>query len=195
VPRGTFWPSWTPPGSEKRLLQFFGQLDLAEAAAASPADLGLPADGMLSFFADFDPETGTLPGPEAVVVLYSPADAQLSRCGLRIVPVATAQLHPLGTWSWPASAASPAATALDTEYESALHPRAPEHYQVTTRHQLGGHVAGADPDSFVLLQFDSDPTLDVAWGPDGSAARLVWTMPTADAASRNWSAARFSLLS
>ncbi len=191
--RGTFWPSWTPPGGEKRLLQFFAQLDLAEATAAAPSDLGVLKDGLLSFFADFDPEIGSVPGPEAVAILHSPADALLIRCGLRIVPVATAQLHPVGTWSWRASRDGARLQALDQEQESELHARAPDPYHVTAHHQLGGHVAGAD--GFVLLQFDSDPLLEVAWGPGGEPARLVWTMPAAaDVANRNWPAARFSVL-
>ncbi|MGH9226983.1 MAG: DUF1963 domain-containing protein [Acidimicrobiales bacterium] len=191
LPRGTFWPSWTRPDGEKQLLQFFAQVDLAEAAAAAPSELGLPADGLLSFFADFDPENGSVPRPEAVV-FYSPANSQFARCSLRMVPVATAQLHPLGTWSWPASSDGAGLKAFEQEHESGLHTQAPEHYHVTARHQLGGHISGAD--GFVLLQFDSDPTMEVAWGQAGGAGRLVWTMPAADMASRNWSTGRFSLL-
>src|SRR5205085_8634334 len=127
-------PSWTPPGQDKQYLQFFAQLDLAETAAAAPAALGLPADGMLSFFADFDPQRGVVPGPEAVVVFYSPADALLSRCSLRMTPVATAQLHPVGTWTWPAASDGAGLRGVEQEQESDLRARAPDPYLVTGRH-------------------------------------------------------------
>lgn len=192
LPRGTVWPSWTPPAAEKRLLQFFAQVDLKEVAAALPSDLNLPADGLLSFFADFDPVRETVPGPEAVVIFYSPADSLLGRCSLRMLPVETAQLHPIGTWSWLASSDGAALTAFAREQEAALHSRAPEHYHVTARHQLGGHVPGVD--GFLLFQFDSDPTLELAWGPGGDPGRLAWTMPPAEVASRNWSAGRLSVV-
>jgi len=194
LPVGTFWPSWTPPGGEKRYLQFFAQVDLAEVAAAAPGDpggLGLPADGLLSFFADFDPEQGDVPGPEAVVVHFSPADAQFTRCGLRLTPVPTAHFHPLGTWTWPGD--SGGTTAVTQEEEAALLARVPERYHVTAHHQMGGHVPGVEG-ATLLLQVDSEASLELAWGAGGSRGRLVWTMPAADLASRNWEAARLTLL-
>ncbi len=195
LPRGTLWPSWVPAGGEKRLLQFFAQLDLAEAAAAAPAELGLPACGLLSFFADFDPASGSVPGsvpgPEAVAILYTPAEALLLRLGLRMVPVATAQLHPLGTWYWPSPADG---AAFDREHEAGLRERAPNHYEMTARHQLGGHAGDDDGANLPLLQLDSDPLLELAWGPGGAPARLLWTVPAAGVARHDWAGAGFRVV-
>lgn len=198
LPRGTGWPMLTTPGGERRPLQFFAQLNLAEAAAQAPAPLGLPDDGHLSFFADFDAEENPTAVPESPTILYWPSSPVFTRCSLRLPPLPTAQLAAVPVWSWRPAHGAAGAEAFDKEYEAELHARAPERYQMTGRHQLGGHCPSEGElveDELALFRFDSDVTLEIGWGPEGSASSLVWALRAADLARGHWAASRLILLS
>jgi hypothetical protein len=176
LPRGTAWPSWDAPGGEHRLLQFVAQVDLGVAAAAAPAPLGLPADGLLSFFADH-------PGGSASIILYTPASEPLVRCGLRMEPIPPAQLRPLPLWTWPSGNDDLAAAV-----EARLRPALPEGWHVSGRHQLGGHgLAPTEPGWRLLLQIDADNTLELHLGS------LRWTVPSDALAAARWDAHAFAL--
>jgi uncharacterized protein YwqG len=196
LPRGTRWPMVTTQG-EPRPLQFFAQLDLAEASATAPSPLGLPADGQLSFFADFDSSGRPTADPESPTILYSPSDSQFARCSLRLVPLPTAQLAPVGVWSWSGVKKGADSEAFNQEYEAEVRHRAPERYQFTGRHQLGGHSESEDKfgdDEVALFQLDSDDTVEIAWGAEGSSSRLVWVLRSADLARSDWGASRLIVL-
>ncbi|MFN2504027.1 MAG: DUF1963 domain-containing protein [Acidimicrobiales bacterium] len=235
LPVGTPWPSWTKPDGQRRTLQFFAQLDLAEAAAAAPADLGLRTEGQLSFFADFGVDDDGILGlypweREGSTVLYSPPDVQLARCSLRMAPLCSAQLLPLSAWTWPTpSIAGVEVTdaeyetldALDQELHAGLGAALPEHWNVTGRHQLGGHAryiqhpveeevvqavagcftgGGFDSAAWersrpavrewrMVLQLDSDDTLEAMWGDVGT---IWWAARYDDIAARRWDAGMFN---
>jgi hypothetical protein len=196
LPRGVVWPNWITPEGERRALQFFAQIDLGEAAAASPASLGLPEAGQLSFFADFEPGGEPTSHPGAANILYSPPDSQFFRCALRMAPLPTAHLIALSAWSWAVPPQDVDLAEFEQSYEASLHALAPERYGVTGRHQLGGHVR-SNPDragdGFVVLQLDSDATLEIAWGRAATDS-LLWTLQRGDVAGGQWAAGRFGVL-
>lgn len=176
VPRGTPWPCYEGADGEPHYLQFFGQVDLGTATAAAPGPLGLPSEGLLSFFADH-------PGSGRSVIFYTPPSEPLVRCGLRIEPVPPAQLRPLPVWTWPSGDDALAATV-----ESRLRPSLPEGWHVRGRHQLGGHGRVATPPGAqLILQIDADDTLELDLG------LLQWTATTDDVAAGRWEAATFAL--
>jgi uncharacterized protein YwqG len=154
LPAGSTWPMWTNRDGERRPLQFFAQLDLASATAAAPAPLGLPPDGLLSFFADFglngEGITGLYPWEqEGARIIHSPSDVRLSRCSLRMEPLPSAQLAPVGIWTWDATppadqemtdAEFDALDALDQQMEAELRSLVPRGCELSGRHQLGGHA-------------------------------------------------------
>jgi hypothetical protein len=192
LPQGTAWPMWTTPEGERRALQFFAQVDLAEAAAATPERLPFPADGQLSFFADFDPAGGATAEHVAAAVLFSPRDSLFVRCALRMAPLPTAQLAPIGAWTWPVPPDAGELEAVEKGYMVELQVQAPEHYQLTGRHQLGGHVRSArvlPDDEIAVLQLGADDAIEMPW----HAGLFVWSVKAADAAAGDWSAGRFSL--
>jgi uncharacterized protein YwqG len=236
LPQGTPWPMWTKPDGERRPLQFFAQVNLAEAAAVAPAPLGLPTEGQLSFFADFD-----LPGEgikglhpserDASTVLYSLPGMLMVRCSPRIRPLPSGDLRPVGVWTWPSEPPDgvdlpdeefDALDAVDQAAEAELRAQLPEGWLAAGRHQLGGHArpiqhpveeevvqalagcfAGAakfDHTAWerarpqvaewrILLQLDSDDTLEVMWGDAGT---LWWAARHEDIAAGNWAAGMFN---
>jgi uncharacterized protein YwqG len=212
LPSGTAWPCWTTPEGERLPLQFFAQVDLAAAAAAAPAPLGLPTQGQLSFFADFDMNGNGVAGsqPDGSVVLYSPSDVPYARCSPRIPPLPSGELRPIGVWTWPSSvpgqselqpSEQAALDQLARELELEVRREVPELWHGTARHQLGGHVPrtipalagpsgnGADGGWRVLLHLDSDPSLDITWGDGGSVA---WAAREKDVAGAVWDAGTFT---
>lgn len=157
LPEGMPWPSWTTPAGEHRTLQFFAQVELASANAAAPGPLGLPTDGELSFFADFEAGGGGITGlhdweQAGCLVVYSPPSERLVRRSLRMEPLETGQLSPLGVWTWPDArlddggeldvpdGEAEALDALDQELGASLHALVPDRWQLSGRHQLGGHA-------------------------------------------------------
>lgn len=173
--RGTPWPCIDLPDGEHRYLQFFAQVDLGAAQAAAPAPLGLPAEGLLSFFADH-------PSGDASVVLYTSPSEPLVRCGLRMEPVPPAQLRPLPVWTWPDSETGPTA-----DVESRLRGGLPDGWHVLARHQLGGHgIVPAGPGRRLILQVDTDDALELDLGI------LAWTASADDVESGRWDAATFT---
>ena len=189
--RGTYWPAITGADGERKLLQFFAQVDLAEALAAAPAefDWGVSA-GLLSFFAALEPGADPPPGEVPCAVLLSSLNVPMARLGLRIEPLACAQLAPVGTWTWPPLAALP---ALDGDIEADLLLRTEEPYHLTARHQLGGHCPVPLPDGEVaLFQFDSDSSLELTWG--AAAGAVVWSLSRASLAAGDWTAAKVRVL-
>jgi hypothetical protein len=190
--QGAAWPL-TEDAGERRPLQFVAQVDLAEANAAAPGPLGLPTAGLLSFFVDLGVEGGSGGEPRAPAIVYTPTDVPIVRRSLRLAPLPTAQLAPIGAWSWPGTAHNGLAQ-LAAEYDGDLRVAAPERFEVgAARHQLGGHI-GSAPNAglMTLLQVDSDPSIELAWGEDGEG-RMVWTLPRDDFAAGRWSAFRVSL--
>lgn len=175
LPRGTAWPCIDLPDGEHRYLQFFGQVDLGSANAAAPATLGLPAEGLLSFFSDH-------PAGRAAIVLHTEPSVPLVRCGLRMEPVPTAQLRPLPVWTWPPSEPGPTA-----ELEARLRAAVPDGWHVAARHQLGGHgTVPTDPGWRLIFQIDTDDALELDLGT------LRWTARADDVAASRWDAATFA---
>jgi uncharacterized protein YwqG len=237
LPYGTPWPCWTTPQGERRPLQFFAQVDLTAASAAAPAPLGFPTEGQLSFFADFHAAgeggiTGLYPWErDGSTVLYSPTDVPFVRCSPRIDPLPSGQLLPVGRWTWPSSAPEDtdlpdadydALDVLEQELEAELRAEVSELWQLSARHQLGGHarfiqhpveeevvqaLAGvhANGPAFdqaardrlraqardwrVVLQLDSDRTLEVMWGDAGT---LWWAARHVDVDAGRWDAGMFN---
>jgi hypothetical protein len=176
VARGIPWPCFEGPDGEPHHLQFFAQVDLGAAAAAAPVPLGLPTEGLLSFFADH-------PGSNRCCILYTSPSEPLLRCGLRMEPIPTALLRPLPIWTWPSGEVDLAATVEDR-----LRPSLPEGWHVTGRHQLGGHgLVDAGPGNRLLLQIDIDDSLDLYLG-----GTLRWTAPAEDVAAARWDTATFT---
>lgn len=190
---GTGWPLLSDGAGERRPLQFVAQVDLAEANAAAPGPLGFPATGLLSFFVDLGVEGRSSGRPRAPTIVYTPTDAPVVRRSLRLAPLPTAELAPIGAWSWP-GAANAGLTGFAAEYQAALRLGAPDRFDIgAARHQLGGYVESEPhPGVVTLLQVDSDPSIELAWGEDGQS-RLVWTLQEVDFAARHWSAVRVSL--
>jgi hypothetical protein len=205
LPRGTAWPMRDGPDGTRLPLQFFAQIDLGDAAAAAPAPLGLPAEGQLSFFADFAADRDR-PGPgqpwhgDRVAVLYSPPRSLCVRCSPRLAPLPSGQLHPLGRWTWPSpvsdgmagtDADRRALADVDAVYEAELRAAVPEGWSFTGRHQFGGHPRSAvDPAGSwcLLLELDSDEILEVDWGERGT---VWWAVRDEDLAAGRWDAGRF----
>lgn len=172
--RGTAWPCIDLPDGEHRYLQFYGQVDLGPATETAPAPLGLPTEGLLSFFSDH-------PAGRNAVILHTSPSEPLVRCGLRMEPVPTALLHPLPVWTWPAAETGPTA-----QLEARLRPNVPEGWHALARHQLGGHGAvPADPGWRLIFQIDTDGALDLDLGT------LGWTARDDDVAASRWDAAAF----
>ena len=216
LPSGTAWPCCTPPDGERRPLQFFAQVDLAAANAAAPAPLGLPPEGQLSFFADFDMSGKGVGGtqPDGSIVLHTPSTVPFVRCSPRIPPLPSGELRPIGIWTWPSSVPGQpelpdderaALDALARELEGEIGTEVPELWHGASRHQLGGHVplpvhalagagtngaaSGEPPDGWrVILLLDSDPSLEVRWGSGGTVA---WAAREADVAGGVWNAGTF----
>ena len=185
VGHGTAWPHITAPDGERRPLQFIAQIDLAEAADAAPGPLGFPAPGLLSFFADLGAEGLASASPCSPMIMFTPADLPVARCSLRLPPLPTAHLAPVGMWSWP-GAGNPAYASFAAEYDADLNRLAAEHFEVgQARHLLGGH-------GDLLIQIDSDSSIELGWGDDGRG-RMVWRISRADLAAANWTAARVTV--
>ncbi|MGH9280050.1 MAG: DUF1963 domain-containing protein, partial [Acidimicrobiales bacterium] len=195
LPQGTSWPLWTTPGGERLPLQFFAQLDLAEAAAAAPGPLGLPETGLLSFFADFDPEGKPRSDAVTATIRYSPADSLFVRCALRLMPLQTAHLAAIGAWSWPVPPDGDGLDPLALEYDLDLSAQVPERYELTGHHQLFGHnrFGASSDDAVPVLQLDCDGAREFCWEHAGAGGALVWSLPRTDIAAREWAAGRFSL--
>lgn len=194
LPSGTHWPSWTDRAGERHPLQFFAQINLTAATEAAPGALGLPTQGHLSFFADLD-------GPEhASTVLYSRPDAQFVRCSPRMLPLPSGELHPIGTWTWPARPPDhnglqgnelASLDAVEASLEADLRAAAPERWQVLGRHQLGGHIRvlglamelALAGDWRLLLQLDSDEGLELTFPAGGT---VCWAAEPDDIAAGQW---------
>jgi len=205
LPHGTRWPTWTPPGTaDPRPLQFLGQVNLADAAAAAPGPLGLPAEGQLSFFADLGVDGQSVGGLDLAqeggsTVLYSPPLAQFVRCSPRIAPLSSGELRPMGRWTWPrhlpGGAPIPDADAraldqFDAELEAGLRAAAPEGWFLIGGHQLGGY-GRCRGEWRLLLQLGSDDVLEVVWPGRGT---LAWSARPDDVVAARWDAGRFELL-
>jgi uncharacterized protein YwqG len=154
LPRGTPWPAWTDRQGRRRPMIFFAQIDLSLAATAAPAPLELPANGLLSFFADY-----ALDGVEGIsglysyeqqgiAVIHSPAGADLQRMKTPVPPQPSAALAMVPMWSWPHTlpddvelpdAEFEALDALELAYEAELQKLAGQ-WHLSGRHQLGGHA-------------------------------------------------------
>lgn len=192
LPQGTPWPMWTTPEGERRALQFFAQIDLAGATAAAPGPLPFPADGQLSFFADFDPAGGPTSEHVAAAVLFSPRHSVFVRCALRMVPLPTAELAPVGIWSWPVPADAGELEGVEKGYEMDLAAQVGERHPLSGRHQLGGHLRSPRPlpaGEIAVLQLGTDDAVEMPW----HAGLFVWSVKEAEAAVGEWTAARFSL--
>jgi uncharacterized protein YwqG len=105
LPAGTEWPHWTRPDGAVHALRFHAQFDLADAHAAAPGDLDLPADGLLSLFAD----TGTVGDGiigldprerDGSTIVHTPARVELHRTPSPQAPSRTARLVEVGLWTW-----------------------------------------------------------------------------------------------
>ena len=154
LPRGTAWPSWTNRQGQLRPMIFFAQVDLAEAAKAAPGPLGLPGDGLLSFFADYavdgvDGILGLYSWEQAgVAVIHSPAGSDLQRTRSPVPPQPSAALAMIPMWTWPEHPPDgvdlpdvefDALDALDQAYQAELRQAAGQ-WRIEGRHQLGGHA-------------------------------------------------------
>jgi uncharacterized protein YwqG len=207
LPRGTAWPMRDAPDGARLPLQFFAQIDLAEANAAAPGPLGLPAEGQLSFFADFaasddgqEPTPGRSWEGDRSAVLYSPPRSLCVRCSPRLAPLPPGQLHLVGRWTWPSPVADGMAgteadrralDGVDAAYEAELRAAVPEGWSFTGRHQFGGHPRSTVAPSggmCLLLELDSDAILEVRWGDGGT---LWWAARDEDFAAGRWETARF----
>lgn len=219
LPQGTRWPMWTSPGGERRPLQFFAQVNLADATAKAPGPLGLPAEGHLSFFADFGVDAGSITGKDGwesggSVVLYSSPGKHFVRCSPRMAPLPPAELMSLGTWTWspllPDGVAMPDAESRDLDAlhqarEAELRADVPELWFLSGRHQLGGHVrfvrrpqdydvVGASAEWRLVFQHDSEPIVESSWG-EGGGGTLWWAARAADIDAGVWDQGRFTVQS
>lgn len=132
----------------RRPLWFFAQIDLAEAHDAAPGALGLPSDGLLSFFADFDDQLEGVVGlysweqPGSIIV-RSPRDTPL-RAHDGPSHGAGVPLIPVPAWTWRHGGIDftddefDALDEVDRWYSRALQGAA-EGDRHGRRHQLGGH--------------------------------------------------------
>jgi uncharacterized protein YwqG len=136
-------------------LRFFAQVDMADVAAAAPADLGLPGSGLLSFFADFgEGESGGIIGLYAdeqagCRVLYTPPGTQLERRRSPVSTLPIAALLAVGAWTRPQDPPAgmeltddeiDSLDELDNAYDYALSGLVPAGWTLSGRHQVGGHA-------------------------------------------------------
>jgi uncharacterized protein YwqG len=154
LPKGMAWPSWTNPQGRRRPMIFFAQIDLAAAAKAAPAALDLPADGLLSFFADYalDGVNGILGlysyEQQGVAVIHSHAGTILQRQKSPVKPQPSAALAMIPMWSWshvlPHDIDLPdgdfdALDAFERTYNDELSKLAGQ-WHIKGQHQLGGYA-------------------------------------------------------
>jgi hypothetical protein len=216
LPQGTRWPMWTAPSGERRPMQFFAQVNLADATAKAPGPLDLPSEGHLSFFADYGIDDGGITGRDGwetggSVVLYSAPGEHFVRCSPRIAPLPSGELMPLGVWTWspllPDGVAMPdaearALDALHQAREAELRGEVPDLWFLSGRHQLGGHVrfvrrpqdydvVGTSAEWRLLLQLDSEPIVESRFGEGGDT--LWWAARVADISAGVWDQGRFTV--
>ena len=235
LPRGMQWPAWTNPQGERRPMIFFVQVDLADAAKAAPAPLGLPDSGLLSFFADYsvDGVEGIMGlysyEQKGIAVIHSQAGTELQRMKSPVNPQPSAALAMIPMWTWAHEAQEgmrlsreeyEALDVLEQTYEGEILKLAGQ-WRLDGRHQLGGHAnfiqhpveeevvqttngcfdagnfdhakweASKDQvkDWRLILQIDSDDTLDLMWG---DAGMLYWAARREDAAAGRWDRPAFN---
>jgi hypothetical protein len=101
---------------------------------------------------------------------------------------------PIGTWTWDeadaADAERAALEALGRSLDDEVQAEVPDLWHGKARHQLGGYPVGTGAEhARLLLQLDSDPSIEVAWGAGGA---ISWTARRADVQAASWAAAVFA---
>lgn len=155
LPAGTPWPTWRGPTGQgsKRPLTLWAHLDLQQTAGH--LDLGLPADGFLLVFVDFDHD-GVSDGITGLYqdellgarVIHVPSGQLVtprpSPAGVQALP--SVDLLPLLSVTWPDLGGDltddeyDAFDDADQALEQLLRRSLPEGWTVAGCHQLGGHA-------------------------------------------------------